>query len=41
MKLINKFLKAGIIENGVVEATELGISQGSIISATLANIYLI
>lgn len=40
IKLINKFLKAGMMENGVAEATELGTPQGSISSPTLANIYL-
>ena len=40
IKLINKFLKAGMMEKGVEEATELGTPQGSIISPTLANIYL-
>lgn len=40
IKLINKFLKTGMIEKGVMEATELGTPQGSIISPTLANIYL-
>jgi group II intron reverse transcriptase/maturase len=40
IKLINKFLKAGMLEKGVIEATELGTPQGSIISPILANIYL-
>lgn len=40
IKLINKFLKAGMIEKGVIETTELGTPQGSIISPILANIYL-
>lgn len=39
-RLIVKFLKAGIMENGKVESTDLGTSQGSIASPVLANVYL-
>ncbi|RIV18038.1 reverse transcriptase [Alicyclobacillaceae bacterium I2511] len=39
-RLIVKFLKAGIMENGKVEPTDLGTSQGSIASPVLANVYL-
>ena len=38
--LINKFLKAGYIENWQYHKTYSGITQGSIISPILANIYL-
>ena len=39
-RLIVKFLKAGIMENGEIEPTDLGTPQGSSVSPVLANIYL-
>jgi len=40
IKLINKYLKAGIMDNGIYVATEEGSAQGNIISPVLANIYM-
>lgn len=40
IRLIRRFLIAGIMENGLWEPSESGTSQGSIISPLLANIYL-
>ena len=40
LKLIRKFLKAGVIEDGAIEETELGSPQGGVISPLLTNIYL-
>lgn len=40
LRLIDKWLKAGIMEDGAWQATEEGTPQGSIISPLLANIYL-
>jgi RNA-directed DNA polymerase len=40
VRLIQKWLKAGILENGVVSASDRGTGQGSVISPLLANIYL-
>jgi group II intron reverse transcriptase/maturase len=39
-RLIQKWLKAGVMENGVVTVSDRGIGQGSVISPLLANIYL-
>lgn len=39
-RLINKFLKAGVMEEGNLEPSEAGTPQGGIISPLLANIYL-
>ncbi|GEO43388.1 group II intron reverse transcriptase/maturase [Skermanella aerolata] len=38
--LIQKWLKAGVLEEGVVTVSETGTGQGSVISPLLANIYL-
>lgn len=40
LKLVKRFLKAGIIENGTYSKTEVGTPQGSILSPVLANIYM-
>lgn len=40
IKLIRKWLKAGVMENGRIESSELGSPQGGVISPLLANIYL-
>lgn len=39
-KLIKKYLKSGVMENGVVVKTEEGSPQGGPLSPLLANIYL-
>lgn len=38
--LIQKYLKAGVITDGVYEESEEGSAQGNIISPILANIYM-
>jgi group II intron reverse transcriptase/maturase len=40
LRLIQKWLKAGILENGVVIDSEKGTGQGLVISPLLANVYL-
>jgi RNA-directed DNA polymerase len=40
LKLIRQWLKAGVLEDGVRNATEIGSPQGGVISPLLANIYL-
>jgi RNA-directed DNA polymerase len=40
IRLIQKWLRAGILEDGVVTTSEVGTGQGSVISPLLANIYL-
>jgi RNA-directed DNA polymerase len=40
IRLIQKWLKAGILEDGVVSVSDRGTGQGSVISPLLANIYL-
>jgi group II intron reverse transcriptase/maturase len=40
IRLIQKWLKAGVLEDGVVSVSERGTGQGSVISPLLANIYL-
>lgn len=40
IKLIKKFLKAGVMEEGIIQKTDFGMPQGSVISPILSNIYL-
>src|SRR4051795_12555544 len=40
IRLIQKWLKAGVLEEGVVTVSETGTGQGSVISPLLANFYL-
>lgn len=40
IRLVRKWLKAGILEDGVVTVADRGTGQGSVISPLLANIYL-
>ena len=40
IRLIGKWLNAGVMEDGVVKPTEVGTPQGAVASPLLANIYL-
>ena len=40
IRLIRKWLQAGILEDGAVTVSDRGTGQGSVISPLLANIYL-
>jgi group II intron reverse transcriptase/maturase len=40
LRLIRKWLKAGVSEDGVLKETEIGVPQGSVISPLLSNLYL-
>jgi hypothetical protein len=40
IRLIQKWLRAGVLENGIVTIEEKGTGQGSVISPLLANVYL-
>src|SRR5215813_15253062 len=40
IRLIRKWLKAGVLEDGVITVGEIGTGQGSVISPLLANIYM-
>jgi group II intron reverse transcriptase/maturase len=40
IRLIQKWLRAGVLENGVVTVSDKGTGQGSVISPLLANVYL-
>jgi group II intron reverse transcriptase/maturase len=40
IRLIRKWLKAGVLEDGIVTVSEKGTGQGSVISPLLSNIYL-
>jgi RNA-directed DNA polymerase len=40
IRLIQKWLKAGVLEEGVIAVNDRGTGQGSVISPLLANVYL-
>ena len=40
LRLIRKWLKAGVLEDGVVTDSDRGTPQGSVISPLLANVFL-
>jgi group II intron reverse transcriptase/maturase len=40
VRLIQKWLKAGVLEDGIVTSSDRGTGQGSVISPLLANLYL-
>src|SRR5271163_13135 len=40
IRLIQKWLKVGILEDGVATVSEMGTGQGAVISPLLANVYL-
>jgi len=40
IRLIQKWLRAGVLEDGQVRESEIGTAQGAVISPLLANIYL-
>ncbi|WP_376712132.1 reverse transcriptase domain-containing protein [Bradyrhizobium hereditatis] len=40
IRLIQKWLKAGVLEDGIVTTNDKGTGQGSVISPLLANVYL-
>jgi RNA-directed DNA polymerase len=40
IRLVQKWLKAGVLEDGVVSVSDRGTGQGSVISPLLANVYL-
>jgi hypothetical protein len=40
LRIVRRFLKAGVLESGVFSAVEAGTPQGGLVSPVLANIYL-
>jgi RNA-directed DNA polymerase len=40
LRLVQKWLRAGVLEDGIVTVEETGTGQGSVISPLLANVYL-
>ena len=40
LHLIRSFLKAGIMENGLISPNNEGVQQGGLLSPLLSNIYL-
>ena len=40
LRLISRMVKAGIMEDGLVQATEIGTPQGAMLSPLLSNVYL-
>jgi RNA-directed DNA polymerase len=41
IRLLNKWLKAGVMENGVVTLSDEGVPQGGPVSPVLSNVYLL
>ena len=41
IRLIQKWFRAGVLEDGIVTIEERGTGQGSVISPLIANIYLL
>src|SRR5262249_20870701 len=40
IRLVQKWLRAGVLEDGIVTVSDKGTGQGSVISPLLANIYM-
>jgi RNA-directed DNA polymerase len=40
LRIIRRFLKAGVLEDGALSASERGVPQGALVSPVLSNIYL-
>jgi hypothetical protein len=40
LRIIERFLKAGVMEDGVMSASDQGTPQGGLVSPVLANVYL-
>ena len=40
IRLIQKWLKAGVLEDGVVNVSAMGTAQGAVLSPLVGNIYL-
>jgi RNA-directed DNA polymerase len=40
LRVVRRFLKAGVMEDAVVSASEEGTPQGGLVSPVLSNIYL-
>ena len=40
IRLVQKWLKAGVLEDGVLTVSDRGTGQGSVISPLLANVYI-
>jgi RNA-directed DNA polymerase len=40
MRLIGKWLRAGVMDDGVLQHSETGVVQGGVVSPVLANVFL-